>query len=408
MKRKRFLFLGIVFVFAVLLLTFDSGPTLRAEDYESEPEFGSDYAWPEETGDFQEEAAYDSAGPVLVRGKVVSVVEEERSRDPFTDELVINQTLRVRITSGEFKGEEVLAYNHGVSNPAFSIEVSEGSRAILALELADGEILQTYIADYLREPQVYTMVVLFVILLLAIGWRQGAKSLCSLGITLVLVWCVLIPGLLRGYNPVIFTVAVATVATAVTMFTVAGFSWKSIASSLGTIFGLGLAGGLALVMGKAAHLTGFGSEEAVMLLYLPHDVQLDIQGLLFAGIIIGALGAVMDVSMSIASAVAEVKKANPALEIKALIKSGMNVGRDIMGTMSNTLILAYTGSSVPLLLILLAYQESFLKMINLDMIASEIVRALSGSIGMILVAPITAVISGFLYGSKNFQETKNN
>jgi uncharacterized membrane protein len=203
---------------------------------------------------------------------------------------------------------------------------------------------------------------------------------------------------LRGYNPVALTVLVAAVATMITIFIVAGFSYKSFAAILGTIGGLGVAGLAAMLAGKAAHLTGFGSEEAAMLLYIPQNVSLDIQGLLFAGIIIGALGAVMDVSMSVASAVEEVKKANPALGAADLFRSGLNVGRDVMGTMSNTLILAYTGSSVPLLLIFMAYRESLLKMINLDMIASEIVRALSGSLGMVLVVPLTAFIAGLLFG----------
>jgi uncharacterized membrane protein len=392
--KKRLVSCGVIFVLVLLLLPAYSLGSEVEENW-PEMEFDEEFEW-EEAADYRPEA--DSFHTELVRGVILKVIEEKEEADPFTNETIRNQTLYVRITSGAFKGKEIEAYNHGVSNPAFQINVTEGSRVILALEMENGEIVQTYIADYLREPQVYTLAAFFVILLLAIGWRKGAKALCSLLITLVLVWWVLIPGLLKGYNPVIYTVAVATVATAITMFTVAGFGWKSIAASLGTIAGVGVAGALALLMGKAAHLTGFGNEEAVMLLYLPNDVQLDIQGLLFAGIIIGALGAVMDVGMSIASAVEEVKTVNPELGVESLIKSGLNVGRDIIGTMSNTLILAYTGSSVSLLLILMAYEESFLKMINLDMIASEIVRALSGSIGMVLAVPITAVIAGFLYG----------
>jgi uncharacterized membrane protein len=386
----------------MLLPVLSLGTEFASEETWLEPELGEEFAWVDEPADYQTGNA--DFHTELVRGVILGVIEEKEEADPFTGETIVNQRLQVRITSGAYKGREVEAYNHGVSNPVFQLDVSKGSKVILALEMEDDDIIQVYIADYLREPQIYTLTALFIILLLAIGWRKGAKSLCSLLITMALVWWVLIPGLLKGYNPVLYTVAVSTVATAVTMFTVAGFGWKSIAASLGTIAGVGVAGLLALIMGKAAHLTGFGTEEAAMLLYLPHDVQLDIQGLLFAGIIIGALGAVMDVSMSIASAVEEVKTVNPELSIKALMKSGMNVGRDIMGTMSNTLILAYTGSSVPLLLIFTAYQESFLKMINLDMIASEIVRALCGSIGMVLVAPITAVIAGFLFGAKKTEE----
>ena len=144
-----------------------------------------EFEW-EEAADYRPEA--DSFHTELVRGVILKVIEEKEEADPFTNETIRNQTLYVRITSGAFKGKEIEAYNHGVSNPAFQINVTEGSRVILALEMENGEIVQTYIADYLREPQVYTLAAFFVILLLAIGWRKGAKALCSLLITLVLVW----------------------------------------------------------------------------------------------------------------------------------------------------------------------------------------------------------------------------
>ncbi|NLZ43384.1 MAG: YibE/F family protein, partial [Clostridia bacterium] len=262
----------------------------------------------------------------------------------------------------------------------------------------EGVIKEAYIADYLREPPIYILTTLFIVALLAIGWRKGAKALSSLLLTMVIVWRILLPGLLRGYHPVVLTVAVAAVATIIAILIIAGFTCKSLAAILGTVGGLVVAGLAAMLVGKAAHLTGFGSEEAAMLLYIPQNVSLDIQGLLFAGIIIGALGAVMDVSMSVSSAVAEVKKANPALGMADLFRSGLNVGRDVMGSMSNTLILAYTGSSVPLLMIFMAYRESYIKMVNLDMIASEIVRAFSGSLGMVMVVPLTAFIAGLLFG----------
>lgn len=333
----------------------------------------------------------------LARGRIMQVITEEETLDVLTGEPVIDQTLKVKLISGKFKGKEITVYNYGLQSPVYSINVTKGDGVIVALQVEEGIITEAYIADYLREPPIYILAFLFILALLAIGWRKGAKALCSLLITMVIVWQILLPGLLRGYNPVVLTVCVATLAAMVTIFIVGGFSCKSLAAVLGTIGGLGIAGITALLVGKAAHLTGFGSEEAGMLLYIPQNIHLDVQGLLFAGIIIGALGAVMDVSMSVSSAVEEVKKANPTLDAADLFRSGLNVGRDVMGTMSNTLILAYTGSSVPLLLIFMAYQESLLKMINLDMIASEIVRALSGSLGMVMVAPLTAFIAGLLF-----------
>jgi len=331
------------------------------------------------------------------RGRVLQVIAEEETIDVMTGEPVMDQVLKVRLLSGEFKGQEVVVYNYGMDNPVYAIHVTKGDGVIVALQAEEGVIKEAFIANYLREPPVYILIFLFALALLAIGWRKGAKALCSLILTMAIVWKILLPGLLREYNPVGLTVLVAAVATMVTIFIVAGFSCKSLAAILGTIGGLGVAGLAAMLAGKAASLTGYGIEGAGALSYIPQDVNLDVQGLLFAGIIIGALGAVMDVSMSVSSAVAEVKTANPALGAADLFRSGMNVGRDVMGTMANTLILAYTGSSVPLLLIIMAYREPYLEIINLDMIASEIVRAFSGSLGMVMVVPLTAFIAGLLF-----------
>jgi len=389
---------GRYFLLLMLLLgmAFTPAAPVQAEEdfYNNE-----DMEWLHEGGSIDIEAgiAFQTA---LARGRVIEVVTEEEVLDILTNEPVIDQTLKVRLTSGDFKGEEIIVQNYGMHSPVYGIHVAKGDGVVIALQTEEEEIKEAYIADYLREPPIYVLIVLFVLALLAIGRRRGAKALCSLLFTMFMIWQVLLPGFLRGYNPIMLTVCIATLSAMVTLFIVGGLTYKSLAAVLGTIGGVVIAGLAALIVGKAAHLTGFGSEEAGMLLYIPHNVNLDIQGLLFAGIIIGALGAVMDVSISVASAVEEVKKANPALPTSALIQSGLNVGRDIMGTMSNTLILAYTGSSVPLLLIFMAYQEPVLKMLNLDLIASEIVRALSGSLGMVLVVPLTAVTAGVFFGRR--------
>lgn len=390
--------MGRYFLLLMLLLAMVFTPVtpLQAEEYFYDNE---DIEWLYEGGSIDIEAGI-TFQTALARGRVIEVVAEEEVVDVITNEPVVDQLLKVRLISGDFKGEEIIVQNYGMYSPVYGIHVEKGDGVIIALQTEEGEIKEAYIADYLREPPIYVLTGLFVLALLAIGRRRGAKAFCSLLFTMYMIWQILLPGFLRGYNPILLTICISAVATMVTLFIVGGLTYKSLAAMLGTIGGVLIAGLTALLVGKAAHLTGFGSEEAAMLLYIPQNVKLDIQGLLFAGIIIGALGAVMDISISVASAVEEVKKANPALSTSALIESGMNVGRDIMGTMSNTLILAYTGSSVPLLLIFMAYQESLLKMLNLDMIATEIVRALAGSLGMVLVVPLTAVIAGLFFGGK--------
>ncbi|HOP74940.1 MAG TPA: YibE/F family protein [Bacillota bacterium] len=345
------------------------------------------------------EVPEESVETVTARGKVLEVVAEEPVQDPLNGESTVNQKLRVRLLSGEYKGKVITVYNYQTSNPVFNIAVKQGDAVLVALELSqNGAITGAFIADHLRERQLLLLALIFLVIVLAVSWKHGAKAIAALVLTLVLVGGILVPGLLRGYNPILLSVITAALATGITIMIVGGWSLKSLAAILGTVGGVTFAGILALVVGKAAHLTGFGTEEAAMLLYIPQQVKLDIQGILFAGIIIGALGAAMDVSISVASAVTEIKRVNPELETSDLITSGMNVGKDIIGTMTNTLILAYTGSSLQLILLFMAYRESLMKVINLDMVASEIVRALAGSIGLVMVVPITACISGWLLG----------
>jgi uncharacterized membrane protein len=193
---------------------------------------------------------------------------------------------------------------------------------------------------------------------------------------------------------------VAIISTTITFVLISGFTKKAAAATVGTAGGVLIAALISMIVGRAAHLTGMSSEEAQMLMYIPQNIKFNFRDLLFTGIIIGALGAVMDVAMSIASSLEEIKKSNPSISMSKLIKSGISIGRDIMGTMSNTLILAYTGASVPLLLLFMAYNMSYTKIINLDLIATEFVRALSASIGLILAIPLTALAAGMLFSFK--------
>ena len=340
---------------------------------------------------------------LLAWGRVINVISEIKNANNLAGTKVTIQTIRIRLTSGRFKGREVTIVNTLGFNPAYDIKVAEGQGIVVALDLKDGKIKDAAVADHLREPQIYTLIAIFIFLLLLVGWKKGLKALGTLLLTLGMIFGLLLPGILQGYNPVILTVVLSIMVTIINTLIIGGRSRKSLASICGTIGGLVIAGIIALKIGKAACLTGLGNDESAMLLYLPHNIHLNIQGLLFAGIIIGALGAVMDVSMSVASAIEEVQRVNPDLTFAQLIGSGMNVGRDIIGIMANTLILAYTGSSISLLLMFMAYHDSLTLIMNMDLIASEIVRALSGSIGMIVVVPLTAVIAGLLFNNRSHQ-----
>jgi uncharacterized membrane protein len=177
---------------------------------------------------------------------------------------------------------------------------------------------------------------------------------------------------------------------------VGGLNTKSGAAIVGIVAGVAAAGVIAFVAGKLGNLSGLHIEEASEMISLAQDTQLKVPELLFAGIIISALGAIMDVGMSISSAIFEVRAANEKLGMRQLYKSGMNVGRDIMGTMSNTLILAFAGSSISILIILVLYNLPYLRLINLDILAVELLQGLAGSIGLVLTIPLTAVCAAYV------------
>lgn len=311
---------------------------------------------------------------------------------------IIEQNVEVRITSGERKGEIITAKNSLSGTHGMDIELKPGDRVIVYCAVQDNEIQESYIAERVRAPILKYFVLFFALVLVAVGGVQGIKALVGLGFTMAGIYYILLPALLKGYAPLPVTIAVLIGVTFLTMVVVAGITRKAAAATLGTLGGLLVAGFLAVLVGDLAALQGLATEEERILFMV--DLPLDMRGLLFAGILIGAVGAVMDVAMSISSAIEEVHYANPDLSPLELMRSGMRVGRDIMGTMANTLILAYSGGSLPFLLLYLAYELPPAMILNSELIGAEVVRALAGSIGLIVSVPITAVIAGLLNRSR--------
>lgn len=332
----------------------------------------------------------------LVRALVLDVEEDKQAQEWAG----YSQLVTVEILGGSFRGH-VLTLPHVVLDQAgYDIIVQSGDEVMVLVYADAGDIKTAYIADYARDMLLYYLLGAFILCLLVLGGIKGVRSIIALLITGGAILGILLPLILQGYNPILVTVVVCTCVAAIALVLVGGVGAKTLAAVIGTAGGVLVAGFLAFLVGTAANLTGFISEDMYMLHFVPHYAEFDIRGILFAGMIIGALGAVMDVGMSVASAIEEIKKANPRMGPMDLLRAGMNVGRDIMGTMSNTLILAYTGGAVPLLLVFMAYNTPYLKIINLDLIATEVVRALSGSIGLCLAIPITALAAALLMGRR--------
>ncbi|NMA83001.1 MAG: YibE/F family protein [Epulopiscium sp.] len=341
--------------------------------------------------------------PIYIKGKVISILEDVNEVIPTSGEdMVLRiQTIRVKGITAPYKGELFTAENVIHSDMAYNYVVRERDQVVLYLEQDEaGVVTAAYVAEPVRDRYLTYLSLVFIFLLIVIGRTKGVKAVITLALTIWSIIKILLPGILQGYNPVLLSILISIVITIVTLWVVSGWNRKTLTAIIGTTAGVLIAGIIAWWIGHRASLTGLNTSEAQMLLYIPQGGKFDFKGILFAGIILGALGAVMDVSMSIASSLYEIKSTNPSLTQKDLIRSGMNVGKDVMGTMSNTLILAYTGGAIHVMLLFLAYEYSLLEIMNLDMIATEIVRALSGSIGLLCAIPLTTVVGAFLLQAK--------
>ncbi len=310
-----------------------------------------------------------------------------------------SQQLILHILSGHNKGKERVTLNVIPDNPAFSIVGEIGKKYLVAeIDGNENEIEDYFIVDYYREPFIWYLTALFFLLLLIVGGFKGFRTIISLIITMGFVAFILIPSIVKGFDPLLTAVIISFLSTAITMLFVAGANLKSLASTLGTVIGVSISGLIATFVIKAASFTGLASSEA-MILWGNETFQLNFKGLLAAGMIVSCLGAIMDVAISIASSIQEIKTANPNYQLKDLFKSGMNIGKDIMGTMTNTLVLAYTGMALPLLL-LISHEKNPAKFLNLELVVSEITAAIAGSIGLILAVPATALIMSYLVQRK--------
>ena len=307
------------------------------------------------------------------------------------------QEVTVKVLTGDFKGSERIIDNMLTGNPAYDILLSKGEKVILHTE-ANTDVVATvndvdfFIADIKRDNQIWLYAGIFCALLILIGRKKGLRSIISIIATLGLIFAVLVPMVLNGFCPIASAVLTGILSTVITIYLVGGLNSKSSSAIIGTSVSLIFAGLLSLIAIHFAHLTGFAGEENMFLYTVRPD--LSFTGILSASMIIAALGALMDTAVSIASTINEIHETDNSLGVKELFKSGMNVGHDIIGTMSNTLILVYLGSSLPL--VLLSNNIDLNKFFNLNQVATEILSALIGSIVILACVPITAIVASIL------------
>ena len=337
----------------------------------------------------------------VVRAEVVRIVERQDLGEDFDDFMNFQGTIIVfeaRITRGERRGAVVTA-TQSAGDFALGVlkEVEEGDTVLLVYN----EFIDEWFFDsYLRTNRLFALAIVFTLCLLLFGRKKGFNTLLSLALTCGAVFGVFIPAILAGKNIYVMSLLVCAYVITMTLLFVVGFNRKAFAAAVGCASGLAVTGIIAVIMDRALFLTGVVDEHSRFLINLQGGVALDLRAIIFAGIIIGAMGAIMDVALSISSSLWEIKEKARSLKFETLFHSGLTIGRDIMGSMANTLILAYIGTSLSVVLLLTVYSDSLFTLLNREMIVVEILQSLSGILGILFAMPLTAFFCAVFYLKK--------
>ena len=328
------------------------------------------------------------------KGKVVEIIEDNLQEDGSR---IGYQKVKIKMLSGELKGE--VLEGTSFSGYLYGADCKVNMKVIVNISTSN-EVSVVSVYSYYRAPIIYVFVGLFLLMLWVIGGKKGLKSVIGLIFTFICIMYLLLPMIYKGYSPFLTAVIVVILVTLVSLYLIDGITKKTISAMVGTVIGVVIAGVFAAGFGYFAKISGYNVKEVEELVFVANNTNLSVGSILFAGILISSLGAVMDVSMSIASTINEIYEHNPNLSKKELFKSGINVGKDMMGTMSNTLILAFTGGSLNTLILNYSYSMKYNQIINMYEIGIEIMQGVSGSIAIVLTVPLVSFISSRLLSYK--------
>ena len=333
-------------------------------------------------------------GQTFEKAKVVKILQDNLEENGTR---VGEQKVRVRMLTGVRKGEELDITSS--SGYLFGAACKPGMKVIVMQSVAgDSTVASVYTQD--REGVIYIFALIYLLVLCLIGGKQGIKGCLGLVFTFFCVLFVYLPLVYLKYSPFWTAVFVCFITTLVTMYLIGGPTRKTCAATLGTLVGVILAGVSAWCFSKASGISGYNVSDIETLMTLWNTNRIQVGGLLFSGLLISCLGAVMDVAMSISSAIDEIYRQNLSLSRKELFRAGLRVGRDMMGTDSNTLILAFAGSSVSTLLLDYSYNLPYQQIINSNNIGIAIMQGLAGSFGIVLSVPFTVLICTILFHKK--------
>lgn len=338
-------------------------------------------------------------GAEFYNGVITEIIEEDLNKDPILDGVEIGyQKVVAKVTEGQYK-DNTYEIKNNISR-LYNYKVEEGTKVVLILYKQNNGNMIWDVYGYDRSSMIYVLAGIFIIVVIIIGGVKGIKSLVSLMFTLVTVIFLMLPLMFRGVEPMLAAVVSATLSIIVTLSLVSGINKKTVTAIIGTISGVVISGIIAYIFGELTHSSGMTMNDTESLIYIAEGTNLKVKGIMFAGILIASLGAVMDVAMSISSSLFEIYEVNKNIKQIDLFKSSMNIGKDIIGTMTNTLILAFAGGSITTLILIFAANMPYNKFINLEVLAMEIIQGLAGSIGIVLSVPITAIVGSYLCREK--------
>lgn len=342
---------------------------------------------------------YNNTNITYEKGIVTETGNDELTVDETNPDRYLGmQTAKIKLLSGKYKGETVETENYLTA--ANNIYVKPGTRVIVSQDEPEDTAPYFVIYNYYRSPAIYGIILVFFFFMILIGGKKGIRALLGLGFTLFTIVMWMIPMIYLGHSPVVMAVLTVVMTTACALVLLNGTGRKTMAAICGTASGVILVGVIFAVFAAVLHISGYNTDETEFMVLISKNTHLQISQVLFAGVLIASLGAVMDVGMSIASALYEVHAVSPELGRGELFRSGLNIGKDMIGTMSNTLILAFTGSGLSTLLVLTGYGIKYHQLVSSDFLAIEIGQGLSGTIAVILTVPLTSAAASVLYKAK--------
>lgn len=306
------------------------------------------------------------------------------------------QLCTIKIENGPFKGTEKTAVNNFIGKLEMDKIFEKGDMALAVIDYVEGEVTHVTLVDHYRLHLEIILFLAFILLLILFARWVGVKAILSFILTILVIWKLLIPMFLKGYNPIVVSMFIIIFLTVIIITLVAGVNRRSLVAILGSFLGSFLTCILAIVFGNSFKVHGAILPFSETLLYSGY-AHLNLTDIFISSIFLASAGALMDLSMDISTAINEMVQNHPDLTRKQAIKSGFEIGRAVIGTMTTTLLLAYSGGYVALLMVFMAQGTPVINILNLRYVAGEILHTIVGSFGLVTVAPFTAILAGFAF-----------